>query len=270
MSTTLSNLLRDLAPPALLRLYRNTFGRTYGFHGDFGSWQQARAVSSGYDSRVILEKARAALRQVKNGTAAYERDTVLFAETAYDWPILSGLLRVAGLQGNRLRVLDFGGSLGSLYYQHRSFLTGLTELSWYVVEQPQFVSCGRAEFQDRHLKFRPDLESCLAGPGVDVALLVSVLPYLKSPFKILGEIMSAGIPHLIIDRVPLLHTGDRDRLTIQKVPPRIYPASYPAWFFNRRKFIDFIQKGYRIHARYPCAIDSGIAATFEGFILEKI
>ena len=79
---------------------------------------------------------------------AFERDGVVFDQPDYNFPLLACLLRVATESGNRLRVLDFGGSLGSTYFQCRPFLGGVSELRWTVVEQPQFVECGRREFED--------------------------------------------------------------------------------------------------------------------------
>ena len=55
----------------------------------------------------------------------YERDSVLFDTIRYSWPLLSDLLRAASEDQNHLSVLDFGGSLGSSYYQNRVFLSHL-------------------------------------------------------------------------------------------------------------------------------------------------
>jgi putative methyltransferase (TIGR04325 family) len=72
-------------------------------------------ASTGYDSEIILEKTRDALLKVKNGEAAYERDSVLFDEIQYAWPLLTSLMWVAAQAKGILNVLDFGGSLGTTY-----------------------------------------------------------------------------------------------------------------------------------------------------------
>ena len=48
------------------------------FVGNYSSWAEARANSTGYDSEVILNKTKDALLKVKRGEAAYERDSVTF------------------------------------------------------------------------------------------------------------------------------------------------------------------------------------------------
>jgi putative methyltransferase (TIGR04325 family) len=214
------------------------------FRGRFGSfrdcttWEEARKASTGYDTDLILNKVRDSLLKVKSGEAVYERDSVLFDEIQYSWPLLAGLLWIATQKGNRLSLVDFGGSLGSTYYQNRKFLAHLKELRWSIVEQKRFVECGKREFETEHLKFYEDLDKCFRENRPDAILFSSSLQYLEKPYAVLEKIKSLGFEFILFDRTPLLDKGG-DRITVQKVPPAIYEASYPAWFFNRGKFLDF-------------------------------
>lgn len=261
--------LRDFTPPVMIRLYLNYLNTRYGFHGHYASWEEAREASHGYDSELILKKVRESCLKVKRGEAAYECDSVLYPKIAYSWPILAALLRIASMNNNRLKVLDFGGSLGSTYYQNRHFLASLSQLKWCVVEQEAFVDCGKADFENQHLRFYYDFESCMSEEQIDVVLLSSVLPYLREPYEILNTVASSNVSHLIIDRHPLLPSSPEDRLTVQKVRPSTYSASYPAWFFSKEKFLLFVRKHYRIVALFDCSIWSNIKSEFKGFILEK-
>src|SRR5262245_37179159 len=114
------------------------------FRGDFSTWADARSLSTGYDAPDILEKVRRSTLAVVSGSAAFERDSVAFENTEYSLPLLACLLYVATRSANRLDVLDFGGSLGSSYWQNRKLLTHLDHLRWSVVEQPHFVEVGAA------------------------------------------------------------------------------------------------------------------------------
>ena len=113
---TLKDMIKLVTPPVFLHLAKRLCGNpprdAYGLSGDYHSWDEALASSAGYDSEIILEKTRAALLKVKNGEAAYERDSVLFDEIEYAWPLLAGLMWVAARCQGTLNVLDFGGSLG--------------------------------------------------------------------------------------------------------------------------------------------------------------
>ena len=72
-------LITKLVPPLLLDIYRNS-QRKYGYFGIYDSWEEARKHSSGYDSDKIIEKVKDAALKVKNGEAAYERDSIVFKE----------------------------------------------------------------------------------------------------------------------------------------------------------------------------------------------
>jgi putative methyltransferase (TIGR04325 family) len=74
----------------------------------------------------------------------------------------------------RLTVLDFGGSLGSTYFQNRKFLNFIGDLSWNIVEQPHFVKTGRLYFQNEILHFYYDVEECVKKENPNVLILSSV------------------------------------------------------------------------------------------------
>lgn len=271
MRERLGQLVAALAPP----LVTNYIGRCLkgtGYSGDFRDWQAAREVSGGYDSGHILAKVRAALSKVKSGEAVYERDSVLFDQVQYAWPLLAALLWIATRSGNRLNVLDFGGSLGSSYFQNRNFLGHLPRLQWSIVEQQDFVDCGKKEFEDEVLKFYGSVDACMGERSPDTLLLSSVLPYLESPYQVLDALLVHRPTYVVIDRTPFL-AGARDRLTVQKVPDEIYGGSYPAWFFSRSKFLSRMENDYVMLAEFDAlagTIDLGDElAQDQGFIFVR-
>jgi putative methyltransferase (TIGR04325 family) len=244
------------------------FRRNGEFEGDYSSWQEAEQVAGGYDAPAIFERVRDAALKVKQGEAVFERDSVCFYHEEYRWPTLACLLRIAAENGGRLHVIDFGGSLGSFWFQHRRHLMGLKEVCWTVVEQPHFVACGREEFQDENLKFSASLEEAVEARPADVIFCSSVLEYLSDPYAWLQRFAKSDIRWLLLDRTPFIEANE-DRLTVQKVPPSIYPASYPAWFFSRQKFNKAVRQfGYVERARFTAEDDVGIGC-FEGVLLER-
>ena len=139
----LKQLVKDWLPPAAISLCKRWQGKGIAYSGDYASWQDALANSMGYDSGIILEKVSSALAKVRSGEAVYERDSVLFDKVEHSFPLLAGLFRVAVENEGKLSVLDFGGSLGSTYFQCRDFLSVLPQLNWCIVEQDKFVGRGR-------------------------------------------------------------------------------------------------------------------------------
>jgi putative methyltransferase (TIGR04325 family) len=253
-------------------LFKSRKPAKYGFFGDYSSWEDAQSETGGYDQPGILAKTEIAMRQILAGRAAFERDSVLLPNPEYPWPLISCLLYVAQADGNRLSVLDFGGALGSTYYQCRPFLKNVSQLAWMVVEQKHYVESGRREFSRGPVSFHEDVQGACLLQKPNFLLLSSVLPYLPDPWSHLDELLALDIRCLVIDRVPFLGSN-RDRLTVQKVPPEIYPASYPAWFFSRNRLLSICARHqYRERAEWTCADDwnpDGGKASFVGLFLEK-
>jgi putative methyltransferase (TIGR04325 family) len=262
------NLIRDILPPALFRMILKSPLRRYGWFGNYPNWQAAQRQSIGYDSTVILERVKNSLLKVKNDEAVYERDSVLFDHIEYDWPVLAGLMWVAAQHQGRLSVLDFGGSLGSSFYQNRKFLATLKVLEWSVVEQAHFVETGIKHFQDNQLQFFITCEQCLAKRKPNVILLSSVLSYIEKPYELLEYLSSLQIEFIIVDRLPVVES-DTDQIKLQKINPLIYPATYPAWYFSKSKFLKRIVQLFDVLELYNCQISYDLPTNFIGLILKR-
>ena len=221
----------------------------YGWFGNYPSWQQALAQTTGYDQQAILDKVKEAVLKVKRGEAAYERDSVLFDQIEYSKPLLDALGSIA-VNNDGIKVLDFGGSLGSSYFQNRALLEHFPGSQWNVVEQKNFVSCGREYIAFDQLQFFETVEECIREKGLpDLLLLSCVLPYIEDPYALLAELGSKRIPYLMIDNTPFNDTN-ADRLTVQKVDPVIYTASYPCWFLNYEKVKATLSEQYKVSREF--------------------
>jgi putative methyltransferase (TIGR04325 family) len=224
------------------RRIRSAFGWRW-FHGDYSTWAEARRASSGYDSAAIVERVLAATLAVQRGEAAFERDGVTFADAEDDTPLLRALQTVTNASGGKLRVLDFGGALGSTYWRHRTWLDSIPDLVWDVVEQPVFVTAGREHLAHTGLRFFASVDEADREQTYDVLLVSCVVQYLEHPAAAIDSWLRLDLPWLLLNNTPL-HDDGPDRLTVQHVPPNIYPASYPVWFFNREKFLAAFEGRY--------------------------
>lgn len=260
--------LKEFLPPVVIRGLSRLRPVKYGWFGDYDTWEDALSRSSGYAEETIAAKVLDAALKVKNGTAAFERDSVTFERIDYPWPVLSSILWAAASKGSQLTVMDFGGSLGSTYYTLRHFLSDV-DVRWHVIEQERFVTLGKANFEDNRLKFFLTPNDCLLNGPVDLILLSSVLPYLQEPYKVLEELIDLSVPFIVFDKMPFLSGGDKDRLTIQRVNPAIYSASYPAWFFEERKFLRVMEKQYEQVAEFSNSDIANIPSVFKGFIYRR-
>lgn len=262
--------IKDLVPPIIPKVLSSVRGRKFGWFGNYKSWEEALKSSGGYDSAYIAEKVKDALLKVKRGEAVCERDSVLFDKIEYSWPLLGGLMWVAAQDGGKLSVLDFGGSLGSTYFQNLRFLSSLRDLEWNVVEQDVFVRTGEASFQDNTLRFYRSFNNCYEQAKPNVVLFSCVLQYLERPFEILQQAFDYSPRFIIIDNMPF--TSQADRITVQKVPPEIYTASYPCWLLNKEKFLAFFEPHYEMVADFTSdlsiIVDSAVIP-YEGFIFRN-
>jgi putative methyltransferase (TIGR04325 family) len=244
-------------PPVIADWAARRFSKGIVWSGDYDSWSAAEAASSGYHSDVVLDRVRNATLAVKEGRAAYERDSVLFDEVQYSWPLLAGLLWVAARHHGTLDVLDFGGALGSSFHQNRRFLASLDRVRWNVVEQPNFVDCGRQSFETEQLRFYRTIDDCLAsGCTPQVLVLSSVLQYLPDPHGLLDSLRSR-FPFIIVD-LTLVHDGPNDRLTVQTVPSSIYPAAYPCWALSQARLLSQLQREFAVVATFDSHIGQDI------------
>ncbi len=243
----------------------------YGWHGNYPNWQTAAALCGGYNENNILEKVKAATLKVKNGEAVYERDAMLFDHVEYSWPLLTHLLWIANKNDNRLSVIDFGGSLGSTYFQNRYYMSHLKEIRWSVVEQAAFVATGNADIAGEQLRFFDTADAAIAARGThDVLLLSCVLPYIEKPYELLAALAATQVPYIIIEST-YFNTQPTNRLTIQKVPPVYYDAAYPAWFLDYNQVVQTLSNKYEMITEYAneqILYLDGQLVQYKGFIMQ--
>jgi len=273
MKQKLKTLACNWLPPAIVRHIRRRRNSGISFEGEYATWQDATENCSGYNSGEILEKVLEATLKVKNGEAVYERDSVLFDHIEYSWPVLSGLMWVAARNDGRLNVLDYGGSLGTSYFQNRKFIEALEQIRWNVVEQSHYVEAGQKHIKDNQLRFFKTIEEYLVENEPNIILLSSVLQYLEEPLYLIKKFAASKATCLIIDRTPF-SSSDVDKLLVQKVSEPIYSASYPIWIFSMSKLLQILEPDWCLISEYKCPegyVNSmnGFEFSFQGLLLES-
>lgn len=265
-------IIKDWLPPIIYRSLSRLKQNKIKFEGNYNSWEEACSQCSGYDSEHILNKVLDATLKVKNGEAVFERDSVLFYESEYVWPVLSGLLLAATQNQGRLNVLDFGGALGSTYFQHKNILKLLPEVKWNIIEQDNYIKAGKRYIQDENLRFYSKIEDCVLHNNINVVLLSSVLQYIENPIDLLENIASLKSKLIIIDRTCYTNKEKSSAIKIQVTPNTIYEAKYPCRFFDEEKIINrLIEANYNFIKDFDSLDKLDKSATWKGhiFIYEK-
>jgi putative methyltransferase (TIGR04325 family) len=247
--------------------------RPVEWYGKFKSYSEVKKISGGYDSSQILEKVSYAVNKVKDGEVAYERDSVLFEKIQYNWPLLAILGQIiASKKGERVHILDFGGSLGSTYFAVKDFLKPFGFFSWSIVEQESFVAEGRKKFESSDLNFYFDIDECILKKGtIDIVLFSGVLEYIENFELILNRVKEYNIKHIIFDRTPVAAIGE-GFWSLQKVPSSIYKASYPCYIFPENFFLKEMEN-YKIVYEFdglydgPTMVNNNLVR-FKGFYFQ--
>jgi putative methyltransferase (TIGR04325 family) len=169
------------------------------------TWEKSNARSSGYSDRTILNKVAKSFSESITSWRLIERDSVVLnlEEAEYSYPLLFALQYSANFDKNNLRVLDYGGSLGSTYRQYKPFLKNFETIEWSIIEQSHFVKKGQEFNFSKNLSFFETLEDCLVNNKPNLALFSSSLQYLEDPFEILNQVSESNIQILVLDRIPI-------------------------------------------------------------------
>lgn len=254
-------------PPIFITIFENI--KKVGWHGNYKTWQNAKLNSKGYDAPEIIDIIKNSSLKVKNNEAEFERDGFLFYKPDYNYPILASLQFIALQKNKILNIADFGGALGSVYFQNRKIFSCFKKINWNIIEQQIFVDSGNQIFKDENLKFFNNFDDCKNNSNIDVILFSSVLQYLEKPFEIIADVIKSSPEFILIDRTGFIKQPTH-RITVQVVPEYIYSASYPCWFFNEQLFLQYFDNKYNIVFEFFNNDYTNLKKCyFKGFLLQK-
>jgi putative methyltransferase (TIGR04325 family) len=241
----------------------------YGWYGEYDSWSAAQSDSEGYQKKEIEDKIFQAALEVKNGNAYCERDGILFQHPVY-FENTRKAIEYIGLRSEKFKIADFGGGAGSSYFLYCKLLNSIRINSWNIIEQRHIAERGNRELADERLQFFSEINEACVGDA-DVLLLSSVLHYMEQPQSLLIQLLRYSYRRIIIETTPV--TTGLPFITVQRVPPHIYEASYPCHIFNCDTFLSWFP-GYKLLAEYisnavePRMVE-GRMVEWKGFVFER-
>jgi len=214
------------------------------YSGDVKSWHKAFLRSGGYSDPSIIEKVLSSTIEVIKGKATYEQDSVLFHNSQIPSYLISAIMLSQNNSAEDFKVLDWGGSLGSLYFRTRPlWLNSENKTKWHVVEQDNFVSLAEGNVELDNLFFHkvtPD-------ENFDLCILSAVLQYLEDPYIVLSDILGKSPRYVLVSRTAFIKKAGKERITIQEVFPPIYEATYPCRFLDESKIMNiFLDHNYEV------------------------
>ena len=258
-------ILKLILPNFFIKFINRLFKRNIVIEGNYKNWPDAIKNSLGYGSNVIFKKSKESFLKVINGKAQYERDSVLFYTKKINNFLINILFEIKN-KNKPLKVLDFGGSFGSTYFQNYSILSDKKKFHWSIIEQPEIVQFANKQKLNENLNFFSDKNKYIDKYRPDVILFSSVVQYLQYPFNLINFFIKKKINYFIFMKTPF--EKNKESIRIQIVPKNIYDASYPIRIFNENIFLElFKNNNYKIIPNsHPNEIISGIV--FKHFIFK--
>lgn len=214
------------------------------FSGPYIDWEHAKKNAAGYDNLEIIKKIRkTTLLQKKDNI--FVRDGIAFDKPDHSYPLLTALLSLLLIK-SEINLIDFGGGLGSTYYNCKKFIENENyKINWHIVEQPHFIEIGRTEHQTEELSFYDNID--LIKPKIDMLILSAVLQYLSNPIEFITNFKNKKYPYIFIDRsICHFNPYQATSIMVEHVPKHIYKASYPCYIFNYQKLLEFFTEKYDI------------------------
>jgi putative methyltransferase (TIGR04325 family) len=219
----------------------NLIGRVW-LSKKYESWRDAKINSLGYENINVFNKIKKIyeIQGVrKKFYEFYERDGILFDSKIYDSKILNFIKKIKKKKKS-ISILDFGGSLGSIYFSNYNYISK-NNLTWNIVEQKNFVKYGKKNLQKENLNFFYEIDHCLKIKSPDIALFSGSLQYTQNPYEILKKIINSKIKYIFLHNVPF-NNDISDEYRIQFVPNKINESSYPITIFSLLSFKLFLAK----------------------------
>lgn len=237
----------------MINLFKKYFA-SISFNGSYKNWESASLKSTGYDNETFISKLKYKVIKVINGEFEYERDTILFKDKYYSPNFLHVLLLLKDFNNEYPKILDFGGSLGSKYLQHKDLFQN-KKFEWSIVEQNKIVEIGNEIFKGFDIKFFNNIEDSLNYFYPNILLINSVLQYIENPKELLNKLLEKTPKIVLLERT--FFSKDKTHIKIQKISSRIYKNSYPCWIFNMEDLIEiFNLKGYKLIFKSKSPIDN--------------
>jgi putative methyltransferase (TIGR04325 family) len=206
--------------------------------GSYSSWSEAVSNSQSYQNEKTIDQIKSAALVAKTENK-YFRDGLVFENFQYSSE-LNNLILTACIKNylplgidKHLKILDYGGGLGSLHLQFHQYLNnyGINfHYTWEVVEQDILADFGKKNLETKYLRFSRIEDFNSKKENYDIIIFGAVLQYLENPFEILDKILEKRPPYIYIDRTPFWK-GHANEICILKSMKFIH-GSYPSWIFS--------------------------------------
>jgi len=148
-----------------------------------------------------------------------------------------------GKEDDKLTIIDFGGACGTHYYETRRLLKDDIKLQWNIIETREMIKQARENgLEGGEVGFYGDINSAKG----EMVYLSSSIQYVPKPYAVIDNIISAGYPYILFNRMMLNEGTDEDIVTVQQ--SRLSdngPGVMPEGFTDRTIFYPHTTMSYK-------------------------
>ncbi|MDD5136127.1 MAG: methyltransferase, TIGR04325 family [Candidatus Omnitrophica bacterium] len=232
-ASVLKDIIAGITPLSVKRLYWKSM-RSAAFSGVFKDFAEA-GDEHPWESEGWIELSRQKLQAALSG-APLDGYLGLTAETINE---LSG--------EKTIKVLDFAGGTGFVYYRIFPFLAAPDNVLWHVVDNATLIDMGRSHKTERHrLAFFETLPPALDN-NYDVVYINASLQYIDDHVGLLKKLLTYRPRCIILTR---LLAGDIKTYVTSQINVGWHKT--PCRFLNAREIISFFdQEGFDVLKSAP-------------------
>ena len=196
--------------------------------GIYSSFEEVPISGKGFDSETWLENSRKRIYSILE--TPKHNGAVPLMETCRE-SLLPLLAAIVSEELKTVRILDFGGGLGSDFVSVIKSISNGESVEYYVVESEKMCDLGNVVFSnDTRIQFRPSLPDDIK--TADIVHLGSSLHYISDWQQMIQRLASYNPRFFIFTDLPVgnFHTYASAQ--------NYYGSKIPCWFFNFREFVE--------------------------------
>lgn len=271
MNYIVRKILKNIIPKKLVMLVSKNF-QYNSFRGNFRNFNEINKKLTNYDSSKNILRATNALKIASKSNYLIDRDGEVLQSKNQNFQLLKIMSKL--LNKSKFNcVVDYGGSLANFYRNNYNYLRKYN-LIWIVIDNKKICSVGKKLVKRKNIYFFENLNQVnkfIISRNLKIVFFLfgSSIQYIQKFEKILKQIKSLKINHIIIDRQPVLRSK-KTKYVVQKTPFWNGNFSYAVKLYNSQSLINIFNKNdYFLKKKFYAFGDQFKDGEYKSYIFEK-